>query len=184
MVNTVSKINSSERLYKTTNLGTAIKEVRTRRNMTQKALGLALGFKESSADIRVAQYESGKRIPKSELLRKIEKVLSCEFNAVSYVEYSFLEPYKDNVALLDALARIKSHKIAKHSFACASVDDVSYDKKQIVVDVAYDCSEDGAVNDAEPIYEAPASKENINIANTILSKIKETYGIEVIPCKV
>jgi transcriptional regulator with XRE-family HTH domain len=38
------------------------------RGMTQKALGVAVGFPESSADVRIAQYESGARTPKRELL--------------------------------------------------------------------------------------------------------------------
>ena len=36
--------------------------------MTQKELGVAVGFPESSADVRIAQYESGARTPKRELL--------------------------------------------------------------------------------------------------------------------
>ena len=35
--------------------------------MTQKYLGTALGFPEKSADVRLAQYETGSGTPKAEL---------------------------------------------------------------------------------------------------------------------
>ena len=40
-----------------------------------KFLGIAAGLPENSADIRIAQYESGTRTPKADLLRKIADVL-------------------------------------------------------------------------------------------------------------
>lgn len=39
---------------------------RTMRGMTQKYLGMALGFPEKSADVRLAQYENGSRTPKAD----------------------------------------------------------------------------------------------------------------------
>lgn len=38
--------------------------------MTQKYLGMATGFPEKNADVRMAQYESGTRTPKSDLADK------------------------------------------------------------------------------------------------------------------
>ena len=43
--------------------------------MTQKYLGLQLGFGEKNADSRVAQYENGRREPKSDMLKEIAGVL-------------------------------------------------------------------------------------------------------------
>ena len=51
-------------------VGDRIKRARNLRGMTQKELGIAIGFEEKSADIRIAQYESNTRTPKEELLRK------------------------------------------------------------------------------------------------------------------
>ena len=45
--------------------GERIRFFRTLRGMTQKYLGLLLGFPESSADVRLAQYESEDRTPKA-----------------------------------------------------------------------------------------------------------------------
>ena len=40
-------------------IGEKIKNARNLRGLTQKELGIKLGFDEKSADVRVAQYESG-----------------------------------------------------------------------------------------------------------------------------
>ena len=45
-------------------IGDRIKRARNFRGMTQKELGMAVGLDEKSADIRIAQYESGTRTPK------------------------------------------------------------------------------------------------------------------------
>ena len=46
--------------------------------MTQKELGLAVGFEEKGADNRIAQYETNYRVPKRELLDKIAQALRVE----------------------------------------------------------------------------------------------------------
>ncbi len=48
-------------------IGERIHYFRSLRGMTQKYLGQVVGFPEKSADIRMAQYESGTRTPKAEL---------------------------------------------------------------------------------------------------------------------
>ena len=59
-------------------VGDRIKRARNLRGMTQKELGIAIGFEEKSADIRIAQYESNTRTPKEELLRKIAEVFELD----------------------------------------------------------------------------------------------------------
>lgn len=49
-------------------VGRKIRYLRQQHHMTQKELGLALGFSQSTADIRIAQYESGSRAPKVHIL--------------------------------------------------------------------------------------------------------------------
>lgn len=56
-------------------LGEQIRQVRRNRGMTQKELGMRLGCPENSADVRIAQYETGHRMPKKERLEAIAKVL-------------------------------------------------------------------------------------------------------------
>ena len=56
--------------------GEKIKHLRNKNHLTQKQLGLALGFSENSADIRIAQYESGERMPREDILRKMAKIFN------------------------------------------------------------------------------------------------------------
>ena len=48
------------------------------RGMTQKELGLAIGFEEKGADNRIAQYETNYRVPKRELLDKMAEALRVD----------------------------------------------------------------------------------------------------------
>ena len=56
-------------------IGERIRFLRNLRGMTQKYLGMAVGFSEHTADIRMAQYESGKRTPKKDLTESLAYVL-------------------------------------------------------------------------------------------------------------
>ena len=63
-------------------VGDRIKRARNFRGLTQKELGIAAGLDERSADIRIAQYESGTRTPKEDLLRKIAEVLDVNYRSL------------------------------------------------------------------------------------------------------
>lgn len=63
-------------------IGEKIKIARNHRGMTQKELGLKLGFDEKSADVRIAQYESGTRTPKENLLSEIANILDVNINSL------------------------------------------------------------------------------------------------------
>lgn len=52
------------------------------RGLTQKELGLAIGFDHKTADVRMAQYESGIRTPKEDMLKKIAEVLDVNYRAI------------------------------------------------------------------------------------------------------
>lgn len=51
--------------------GRKLKHLRQKNHLTQKELGIALGFPEDSADVRIAQYEADARKPRDEILAKI-----------------------------------------------------------------------------------------------------------------
>jgi len=63
-------------------VGDRIKRIRILRDLTQKELGLAVGFEENTADVRIAQYETGTRTPKEDMLKKIAAVLDVNFRAI------------------------------------------------------------------------------------------------------
>ena len=60
-------------------LGERIKRIRTFRGLTQRELGLKLGYEERNADVRVAQYESGYRVLKKDTLMEIAKILNVNY---------------------------------------------------------------------------------------------------------
>lgn len=60
-------------------VGEKIKTIRTFRGMTQRELGLAVGFPEKNADNRIAQYETDYRVPRKEMLDKIAFALHANF---------------------------------------------------------------------------------------------------------
>ena len=56
-------------------IGERIHFFRILRGMTQKYLGTIVGFPERSADVRLAQYETGTRKPKAELTAALAQAL-------------------------------------------------------------------------------------------------------------
>ena len=62
--------------------GERIRFFRSLRGMTQKVLGMMLGFPESSADVRLAQYESEDRTPKAELTSALADALDVSPKAI------------------------------------------------------------------------------------------------------
>lgn len=57
-------------------IGQRIKKVRVHRGLTQKELGMMVGFEEKTADVRIAQYEASARTPKADLRNKLAGVLN------------------------------------------------------------------------------------------------------------
>lgn len=64
-------------------IGERIHFFRNLRGMTQKYLGTVVGFPEKSADVRLAQYESGTRTPKADLTAALAQALDVAPQALS-----------------------------------------------------------------------------------------------------
>ena len=64
-------------------IGERIHFFRNLRGMTQKYLGMMLGFPEKSADVRLAQYETGTRTPKAELTASLANILDVSPQALA-----------------------------------------------------------------------------------------------------
>jgi len=56
-------------------IGERIKHFRILRGLTQRYLGVLIGFPEKSADIRMAQYETGTRTPKENTVNDLARIL-------------------------------------------------------------------------------------------------------------
>ena len=59
-------------------IGGKIKRIRELRGYTQKQLGIACGFSQTSADVRIAQYEKNKKIPREKVLINIASALGID----------------------------------------------------------------------------------------------------------
>lgn len=64
-------------------IGERIHFFRNMRGMTQKYLGQLLGFPEKSADVRLAQYETGVRTPKADLTASLANALDVSPQALA-----------------------------------------------------------------------------------------------------
>ena len=64
-------------------IGERIHFLRTLRGMTQKYLGVMVGFPEKSADVRLAQYETGARSPKADLTASLANALDVSPQALA-----------------------------------------------------------------------------------------------------
>lgn len=67
-------------------IGKRIRFFRELRGMTQKELGIEVGFSEKSADVRIAQYESDRRKPKHNTLVRIAYELRVPVIAITLDE--------------------------------------------------------------------------------------------------
>ena len=100
-------------------IGEKIKYARNLRGLTQKELGLKLGFDEKSADVRIAQYESGTRTPKADLLSEIANLLDVN---ISFLKNPSLENTETFIHLLFVLEQ-ESKKHHNNNFSIISVSD-------------------------------------------------------------
>ena len=57
-------------------IGNKIKKIRKFRGYTQRELGLLCGYKINSADVMIAKYETGDRIPSRKTIEKLAFVLN------------------------------------------------------------------------------------------------------------
>lgn len=64
-------------------IGQKIRKIRILRGMTQKELGLKVGFSSSTADARIRQYEIGVMNPKEDKLKKIAEALDVDICCLS-----------------------------------------------------------------------------------------------------
>ena len=72
-------------------LGEKIRKYRTLHNKTQKQLGEDVGFKKSTADVRINQYETNKMAPKSDIRSAIAAALDIDIEAISDINISSWE---------------------------------------------------------------------------------------------
>ena len=89
-------------------IGERIRFIRNLRGMTQKYLGMAIGFTEKTSDVRMAQYESGSRTPKEKMIADLAAVLGVCPQALTLPD---IESYVGLAHTLFALEDLYGFKI-------------------------------------------------------------------------
>lgn len=91
-------------------IGVRISFFRNLRGMTQKYLGHVVGFPEKTADIRMAQYESGSRTPKADLTNTLAQVFEVSPQALTVPD---IDSYNDLMHTLFTLEDLYGLKITE-----------------------------------------------------------------------
>lgn len=71
--------------------GRKLKYLRQKNHLTQKELGIAVGFPENCADVRIAQYEADDRTPKEDLMKLFAATLGVPLTLNN--QYLFIPPH-------------------------------------------------------------------------------------------
>ena len=69
-------------------LGNKIRKYRQLNDMSQKELGMKVGFSATTADSRIRKYESDAMAPKADIRAKIAEALNIDLEAISDIDVS------------------------------------------------------------------------------------------------
>ena len=111
-------------------IGERIRRIRNLRKLTQKELGLAVGFDENTADVRIAQYEANTRRPKEALLKKIAEILDVNYYSLYEPTLYAAEDVMFTLFELDEHYTIRLHEIDDDT-------DPDYPSKHMAVNFTY-----------------------------------------------
>ena len=92
-------------------IGERIRFFRNLRGMTQKYLGMQVGFPEKTADIRMAQYESGSRTPKADLTNNLAEIFGVSTKALTVPDIDNYEGLTHTLFTLEDLYGLKITEI-------------------------------------------------------------------------
>ncbi len=109
-------------------IGERLHFFRTLRGMTQKYLGMAVGFSDRSADVRMAQYETGTRTPKSNLTAALAQVLDVSPQALAVPD---IDSYVGLAHTLFTLEDLYGLKVKENDGRVCLQVDVSQGGKQV-----------------------------------------------------
>lgn len=93
-------------------IGERIRFLRNLRGMTQKYLGFAIGFPEKTADIRMAQYESGTRTPKADVTNALANVLEVSPQALTVPDIDSYDGIMHTLFTMEDLYGIRIDKLS------------------------------------------------------------------------
>lgn len=92
-------------------IGERIRFFRNLKGMTQKYLGMQVGFPEKTADIRMAQYESGSRTPKADLTNNLANVFGISTSALTVPDIDSYNGLMHTLFTLEDLYGVRIDKL-------------------------------------------------------------------------
>lgn len=95
-------------------IGERIKKIRTFRHMTMDEFGAALGFEGKAMSVRVAQYETGTRVPKKDMILKMADILQCSYKALDDYSLGAAEDILETLFWLEEGSPVSTEGRGKH----------------------------------------------------------------------
>lgn len=92
-------------------IGERIRFFRNLKGMTQKYLGVQVGYPEKTADIRIAQYESGSRGPKADTINTLAEVLGVSAQALTVPDIASYSGLMHTLFALEDLYGIRIDRV-------------------------------------------------------------------------
>lgn len=114
-------------------IGERIRYMRNLRGITQKSLGMAIGFDEKNADVRMAQYESGTRSPKENLTSAMADVLEVSPQALSVPDIDSYVALMHTLFALEDLYGLKINSI--NGELCLTLDSINGNTDSSMIDM-------------------------------------------------
>ncbi len=102
-------------------LGSRIKDFRKRVGMTQRELGVAVGFSPFTADVRIAQYENGSRKPKSGILSNLAAVFGVSTAVMNVPDIENKATLMQTLFAMEDRYRLKPIRFDGETFLCVDV---------------------------------------------------------------
>jgi len=82
-------------------IGERIRAIRTFRGITQRELGMKLGYEDKYADTRISQYEKDYRVPKKDTIMEMAKIFDCNYKCLENYSLSTAEDIMETLFWLD-----------------------------------------------------------------------------------
>ena len=99
-------------------LGSRIRDFRRKAGMTQRELGIAVGFSPLTADVRIAQYENGGRKPKTGILGNLAAVFGISTAALNVPNIENRATLMQTLFALEDRYKLKPIRIYGETFLC------------------------------------------------------------------
>lgn len=99
-------------------IGQRIKFFRNRKGITQKQLGELLGFKGKTSDVRMAQYESEARVPKTDLVKQMSQIFDINAHALTVPDIDTYNGLMHTLFALEDMYGLKIKNISGQPYLC------------------------------------------------------------------